>query len=96
MVNLVDNNEIPVINNIIGMNPTGTIDFNGTFKMNGPNSKIQDTSTIGHNNLVLSQTNQVVCTSVEKFTNDYNKFYDKIILILLISFFILLFVYIFF
>lgn len=93
MVNLVNRNEIPVINNIIGMNPTGTIDFNGTFKMNGQNNIIQDSATLGHNNLVLSQTNQVVCTSIEKFTNDYNRLYNKIILILLISLFILLFIY---
>ena len=34
-------NKEKIIGNIIGLNPTGTIDFNGTFKMNGNNNIIQ-------------------------------------------------------
>lgn len=95
MVYLVDNNKIPILNNIIGINPTGIIDYNGTFKMNGQNSIIKNSTTVSQDNLVLSQNNQVVCNSIEKFTNDNNLFYGRFIIVLLMMLFILLFLYVF-
>lgn len=95
MVYLVNNSKIPILNNIIGINPTGIIDYNGTFKMNGPNDVIKNSSTASYDNLVLSQNNNIVCDSIEKFTNDKNIFYGRIIIILFIILFILLVLYFF-
>jgi hypothetical protein len=57
-----------VLNNIIGINPTGTLDFEGTFKMNGTNNIVQNSQTASKENLEKAQTNQIICNN-EHFTN---------------------------
>lgn len=67
-------NKENIIGNIIGLNPTGTIEFNGTFQMNGNNNIIQTPVSASKENLIKSQNNQIVC---ENFNNNYSK-YDEI------------------
>ena len=38
--------EKEVISNIIGLNPTGTLSFNGTFAMNGSNNNVNTSENI--------------------------------------------------
>ena len=81
-----------VQSNIASLNPTGTLDYNGTFQMNGNNNVVLNSEQTSKGNLDKTQNNQVVCSSIEKFEN-YNKpnnnftiFLFIIILIILIIF----------
>ena len=58
-----------VLSNIIGLNPTGTLEFNGTYNMNGHDNMVKNTSDISKENLVKAQNNKIVCNHVEKFGN---------------------------
>ena len=86
-----------ILSNIIGLNPTGTLDFNGTYTMKGNDDIVQSSSDTAKKNLVKSQNNKIICNHVENFEN-YNNFNNKydfnyiknIILIILII--ILLFI----
>ena len=86
-----------ILSNIIGLNPTGTLDFNGTYTMNGNDDIVQNTSNTSKKNLVKAQNNKIVCNHVEKFEN-YNNFNNKYYLnynkniILIILIIILLFI----
>ena len=73
MVNLIDNQKIPLYNHFIGMNPTGILVYNDTLNMNGLNSVVTSTSALSNQSLIDSQNNQVVCHSIEKFRNDNGK-----------------------
>jgi len=84
--------------NIAGLNPTGTIDFNGTFQMNGNNNIVLTSSQTSKINLNKVKNNEVVCSNIEKFENyninKINKFNkNNIYLILLISIILILFLY---
>jgi hypothetical protein len=52
---------------IIGMNPTGQMDYNGTFQMNGPNQIQLSPEQISKDNLAKKSNGEFVCT--EKFEN---------------------------
>jgi hypothetical protein len=56
--------------NIAGLNPTGTLDFKGTFILNGPNNIIQNSSTASKSNLQNINNNKVVCSNIENFINN--------------------------
>ena len=91
-------NKEKIIGNIIGLNPTGTIEFNGTFQMNGNNNIIQTPLNASKDRLEKSQNNQIIC---ENFSNKYynileekqyinNKYFTKFILLLIL--FLLIFI----
>ena len=84
--------ENSLLNNIISMNPTGTLDFDGTYKMNGPNSIVRDTQNNSKNNLIKTQNNKIVCNSVEKFENYKNNINSKNITIILLILFFFIFI----
>lgn len=96
--------EKEVISNIIGLNPTGTLSFNGTFTMNGTNNIINTQENISKENLKKTETNEFINKSnvIENFesyyiksnTHKYNSFfYNKdYIYICLIIFLFLLFI----
>ena len=65
-------NKEKIIGDIIGLNPTGTIEFNGTFQMNGNNNIIQTPINASKERLEKSQNNQIVC---ENFNNQYSEFH---------------------
>ena len=79
-----------ILNNIIGINPTGTMQFEGTYQLNGNNSLVRNSQSASKENLEKSKNNEVICSSVEKFENKKNinnsklKYFLIIILILLI------------
>lgn len=86
--------------NIAGLNPTGTIDYNGTFQLNGNNNIVLNSSQTSKNNLNKVKNNEVVCSNIEKFENydinyniNYNINKNSICLILLISVILILFLY---
>jgi hypothetical protein len=89
-------NQNSLLNNIISINPTGILDFDGTYKMNGANSIVRDPQNDSKNNLIKTQNNQIICSSVEKFENYRNYINNKnitiILLILIFFIFILIFV----
>ena len=65
-----------ILSNIIGLNPTGTLDFNGTYRMNGNNNIVKDASTASKDNLLKATNNKIICNHVENFEN-YNNFNNK-------------------
>lgn len=80
-----------VLSNIIGLNPTGTLDFSGTYKMNGNNNNVRNSSTASKENLVKAANNEIICNDVENFDNFNNKnnknnsnFIKNIILIIIL------------
>ena len=78
-----------VLNNIIGLIPTGTLDLTDTYNMVGPNSIVKDSSTASQDNLKKASQNEVVCGSIENFEN-YNKNNKNKELILIILFLVIL------
>ena len=78
-----------IINNIISLNPTGILQYDGTYKMNGANSIITDTGNNSKSNLEKAEKNEILCHSIEKFEN-FNTSLKKqnvfFIFILIISF----------
>ena len=75
-----------VISNFISLNPTGviTLSEDGSFKMNGPPSKIMTPAENSKQNLNNSNSNKFICNQntqkIEKFEN-YNS--EKSITILI-------------
>ena len=67
--------EKEVISNIIGLNPTGTLSFNGTFTMNGSNNIINSQENISKENLKKTETNEFINKSniIENFESYYKK-----------------------
>jgi hypothetical protein len=100
-----------VISNFISLNPTGTLqlDQNGSFKLNGPVSKIMTPEEIAKQNLTKSNSNTFICnqnqSKIENFEN-YNlkkklekkieeKSNKNIIIYLVIILLILILIYLF-
>ena len=69
-----------VISNIISLNPTGKITFNGTFTPNGQISNVKNNQTISKEKLKKVNANEFVCTNnnIETFNNygSYEHFYQ--------------------
>jgi hypothetical protein len=61
-----------VLSNIISLNPTGTLDFQGTFALNGSNSIVQNPADASKNNLDKTTNNEIICGTIENFTNQNN------------------------
>ena len=93
--------EKEVISNIIGLNPTGTLSFNGTFAMNGSNNNVNTPENISKNNLKKTEANEFINNSnvIENFESYhiqknkyYNTFFDNneyiYILLIIILFFL--------
>ena len=93
--------EKEVISNIIGLNPTGTLSFNGTFAMNGSNNNVNTQQNIARANLKKTEANEFINNSnvIENFESYhiqknkyYNTFFDNneyiYILLIIILFFL--------
>jgi hypothetical protein len=72
--------EKEVISNIIGLNPTGTLSFNGTFAMNGSNNNVNTQENISRNNLKKTEANEFINNSnvIENFESYHTKYKYKI------------------
>ena len=86
-----------LISDIIALNPTGTLNFTGTYTMNGQNNIVINSNTKSKDSLEKTQNNKLICDAVEKFenydnrkNNNFNKKY------ILIAFIILFFLFLFF
>ena len=83
-----------VLSNIIGLNPTGTMNFEGTYEMNGSNDIVRTSQNASKENLKKVQSNQVICGTIENFENyetkNNNNDNKNVILILIIIFLIIL------
>jgi len=62
------------LSNIISLNPTGTLDFQGTFNLNGSNSIVQNPTDASTDNLEKTTNNEIICGTIENFENQ-NNFY---------------------
>lgn len=58
-----------VLGNIIAMNPTGTLTFDGTFGMNGNNDIVRSSEGASYENLKKTQSNEIICGYTENFEN---------------------------
>jgi len=76
------------LSQIIGMNPTGQLDYSGTFTMNGPNEIHATSDTIAKENLIKKQNGEFICN--EPFKNEDSSIYPKIMIFLWILFLIIL------
>ncbi len=84
-----------VLNNIIGLNPTGTLNFSDTYTMMGNNSIVLDSTTASENNLKKASENEIVCNSIENFDNYENKRNNKTLILIILFLIILLILYFF-
>jgi hypothetical protein len=71
-------NKEKIIGYIIGINPTGKLDYNGTYNMTGNNNTIQNIETASKSNLKKVNNNEIICNQIENFENlnTYNKYYN--------------------
>ena len=83
--------EDEVMSNIIGLNPTGTIDFNGTYKMNGVNNIVRNSKDSSKDNLEKISKNEISCDLIENF-NNYEKKQDFTFLFLFVVFILIFFI----
>jgi hypothetical protein len=80
-----------VLSNVIGLNPTGTMNFEGTYQMNGNNDIVRTGNNASLENLKKTQKNEVICGITETFENyEKKKDYKNIFLIIIILFLIIL------
>ena len=91
-----------LISDIIALNPTGTLNFTGTYTMNGQNNIVINSNSKSKDSLEKTQNNKLVCDAVEKFENynnkdikNYYKEYFLIFIILLIIFLLFIFIFIY-
>jgi len=61
-----------VLSNTISLNPTGTLDFKGTFSLNGNNNLVQNTANASEDNLNKTTNNEFICGQIETFENQEN------------------------
>ncbi len=61
-----------VLSNTISLNPTGTLDFKGTFSLNGANNLVQNTDNAAESNLNKTANNEIICGTIENFENNEN------------------------
>ena len=90
---MVDYNKEKVFSSIVGLNPTGTMTLEGTYKMNGSNNIVKNSNSISKDNLTKVNNNEIVCGSIENFENYSNINYKKNYLLILILLIILIIIY---
>ena len=88
-------NKERILSDFIGLNPTGTLTFEGTFSMNGPNTQIVSPEKMAKENLKKTQENQFICEGFENMEiprkNGLSK-ESRFLFILLLIYFLILFV----
>jgi len=74
----MSNSKNIILSNIIGINPTGTLDYEGTYKLNGNNNIVQNSQNASKESLEKAQNNEINCNNIENFEN-YIEFKNIII-----------------
>ena len=86
-----------ILGNIIGINPTGTLSYEGTYQLNGSNNIVRDSNSAAKDSLKKSDNNEIICGSIEKFENykkeEHNKF---LILFIILLIFLLICIFFFY
>ena len=90
-----------VLSNTISLNPTGTLDFKGTFTLNGNNNLVQNTTNASEDNLNKTTNNEIICGPIETFENQGSQLnreiknldYKKIIYLICVFIFLFLIFY---
>ena len=65
----MSNSKNIILSNIIGINPTGTLDYEGTYKLNGNNNIVQNSQSASKESLEKAQNNEINCNNIENFEN---------------------------
>ena len=65
----MSNSKNIILSNIIGINPTGTLDYEGTYKLNGNNNIVQNSQNASKESLEKAQKNEINCNNIENFGN---------------------------
>jgi hypothetical protein len=93
----IDDNKKKVLSNIIGINPTGTVNYEGTYSLKGNNNIIMNPDESAKISLEKAQNNEINCSNLEKFDNQFivNDFkirsnYSGILALLLFLFIIII------
>ena len=98
--------EKEVISDIIGLNPTGLLSFEGTFSLKGANQNITTSTNLSKENLIKTNDNEYICNNnnnnIEHFysspsyhtfkNNNYIIIYNKNIYYIYILLYIILFI----
>jgi hypothetical protein len=63
------NNKEKMINYVIGLNPTGTISYQGTYQFDGNNNITVNKDSASKNNLKKAQSNSIICENFENYNN---------------------------
>jgi len=58
-----------ILSNIISLNPTGKLDYNGTFSLEGNNNIVNTPEDASKTNLDKTMNNEVIC-GIENFENN--------------------------
>ena len=68
-----------VIGNIIGMNPTGLISFEGTFSMEGPNQSVNSPANLSKEKMKQTDNNEYICDDNNQYKETFQNYQNKII-----------------
>jgi hypothetical protein len=79
-----------IVNNIIGLNPTGIIQFNESYTFNGNNNIMKNSKSAAKENLIKSQNNKIICNHIENFENFKNSNFENVENYLIFFFIIIL------
>lgn len=58
-----------LLSNIISLNPTGTLDYQGTYTLQGNNQILSNPMEASQNNLQKTMNNEIICGNMETFKN---------------------------
>jgi hypothetical protein len=91
----IDDNKKKVLSNIIGINPTGTVDYEGTYSLKGNNNIIMNPDESAKISLEKAQNNEINCSNLEHFdnkfiVNDFKMGYNRILALLFFLFIIII------
>lgn len=68
-----------VIGNIIGMNPTGLISFEGTFSMVGSNQSVNSPSNLSKEKMKQTENNEYICDDNNQNKETFQNYQNQII-----------------
>ena len=68
-----------VIGNIIGMNPTGLISFEGTFSMVGPNQSVNSPTNLSKEKMKQTDNNEYICNDNNQNKETFQNYQNQII-----------------
>jgi hypothetical protein len=94
----IDKKKEIILSNIIGINPTGTLNYEGTYSMKGTNDIIMTPADASKISLEKAQNNEINCSNIEHFDNQLSHYnfkinYNYIIYLLIIIFILIILIF---